>query len=41
MKYVGEKHALHLKQTLKTIYKVTTEWDGKIYIIMPLDWGYM
>ena len=28
IKYVGKEHALHLKQTLKENYKVTTEWDG-------------
>ena len=28
VKYVGEKHALHLKKTLEENYKVTTEWDG-------------
>ena len=40
VKYVGEKHALHLKQTLEEKYKVTTEWDGTIYIGIKLDWDY-
>ena len=38
MKYGGEKHALHLKQTLKENYKVTTEYDGTRYIGITLDW---
>ena len=32
VKYVGEEHAKHLKETLEKDCKVTTEWDGKIYI---------
>ena len=32
VKYVGEEHAQHLKETLETDYKVTTEWDGRRYI---------
>ena len=40
VKYVGEKHALHLKQTLKENYKFTTEWDGTRYISITLDWDY-
>ena len=40
VKYVGEKHALHLKQTLEEKYTVTTEWDGKRYIGITLGWDY-
>ena len=40
VKYVGEEHALHLKQTLTADYAVTTEWDGKRYIGITLDWDY-
>ena len=40
VKYVEEKHALHLKQTLGENYKVTTEWDGTRYIGITLDWDY-
>ena len=40
MKYVGEEHALHLKQTLEENYKVTLEWDGRRYIGTTLDWDY-
>ena len=28
IKYVGEEHALHLKNTLEQNYKVTTDWTG-------------
>ena len=40
VKYVGEKHALHLKQTLEENYKITTEWDGTRYIGITIDWDY-
>ena len=40
VKYVGEEHAQHLKHTLEENYTVTTEWDGKQYIGITLDWGY-
>ena len=32
--------ALHLKHTLEENYTVTTEWDGKRYIGITLDWDY-
>ena len=40
MKYVREKHALHLRKTLEEDYTVTTEWDGARYIGISLDWDY-
>lgn len=40
VKYVGEEHAKHLKDTLEENYTVTTEWDGKRYIGIHLDWDY-
>jgi len=40
VKYVGEEHTLHLKQTLEENYKVTLEWDGQRYIGITLDWDY-
>ena len=40
VKYVGKEHALHLKQTLEENYTVTTEWDGRRYIGITLDWDY-
>ena len=40
VKYVGEEHALHIKKALEEDYKVTTEWNGKHYIGITLDWDY-
>jgi hypothetical protein len=40
VKYVGKEHALHLKATLEDNYGVTTEWNGKRYIGITLDWDY-
>ena len=40
VKYVGKKHALHLKQTLEDNNKVTLAWDGQQYIGITLDWDY-
>ena len=40
VRYVGKEHALHLKASLKEDYKVTTKWDGKLYISITLDWDY-
>jgi len=37
---VDEKHTMHLKAALEEDYKVTTEWDGKRYIRITLDWDY-
>ena len=40
LKYVGKEHAQHLKRTLEENYAVTTEWDGKQYIGITLEWDY-
>ncbi len=40
VKYVGEEHALHLKETLERHYKVTTDWTGTRYIGITMDWDY-
>jgi len=37
---VGEEHTKYLKETLKKDYKLTTEWDGKIYSGITLDWDH-
>ena len=36
VEYLGKEHALHLKSALKDIYKVTTDWEGKLYIGIAL-----
>ena len=41
VKYLGGKHVIHLKQTLEENYKVAIEWDGKMYILITLDWDYI
>jgi hypothetical protein len=40
VKYVGEKHAKHLKQALDKHYKLTCDWTGTRYIGITLDWNY-
>jgi hypothetical protein len=40
MKYIGEEHAQHLKNTLKEHYKLMCNWTGKGYIGITLNWGY-
>ena len=40
VKYVGEEHAIYLKNTIEENYTVTTEWDGRRYIGITLDWDY-
>jgi hypothetical protein len=40
VKYVGKKHAQHLKNTLEEHYKLTCNWTGTQYIRITLDWDY-
>ena len=40
VKYIGEEHAHHLKESLEHDYKVTTDWTGNHYIGITLDWDY-
>ena len=40
MKYVGWEHAKHLKNALESVYKTTTDWEGKLYIGITLKWNY-
>ena len=37
---MGKEHAIHLKNTIEENYTVTTEWDGRRYIGITLDWDY-
>ena len=41
VKYVGEEHAKHLLQTLNKTYKTSSEWEGKRYIGLTLEWDYI
>jgi len=41
VKYVGKEHALHLLQTLQNAdYVVTTDWEGKQFCGITLNWDY-
>jgi len=40
VKYVGEEHAHHLINVLKEHYEVATDWEGKKYNGITLDWDY-
>ena len=40
VKYVGDDHAINLRDTIKENYTVTEEWDGRRYIGITLDWDY-
>ena len=40
VKYVGKKHADHLVSVIKENYEVTTDWEGKRYVGLTLDWDY-
>ena len=40
VKYVGKEHADHLVSVIKENYEVTTDWEGKRYVELTLDWDY-
>ena len=41
VKYVGKEHALHLLSILEAKYPaVATDWEGKIYCGITLEWNY-
>ena len=40
IKYSGKDCALHLKAALGGKYKVTTDWEGRLYIGIALKWDY-
>ena len=40
VKYSGKEHALNLKADLEDKYTVTTDWGGKFYIGVALNWDY-
>ena len=39
-KYEGEEYANHLIGALEYLYKVTTDWKGKLYCRISLRWDY-
>ena len=38
VKYVGSKHAQHLKTILEQNYEILTDWTGKKYVGLTIDW---
>jgi hypothetical protein len=40
VKYVGKHHADHLRDALLKSYELTTDWEGKVYAGMSLEWDY-
>ena len=40
VKYVGEEHAQHLVDVLKSHYKITEDWEGEKYIGIDIEWDY-
>ena len=40
VKYVGKEHANHLMSVLQPHYVVLSDWTGKRYISLDLDWDY-
>jgi hypothetical protein len=40
VKYKRKEDALHLQQCLKSLYEVTTDWTGELYLGITLKWNY-
>ena len=40
MKHVDKEHAQHLVHVLNQHYNITTDWEGKKYIGLTLNWEY-
>jgi hypothetical protein len=40
VKYVTTADAHHLRNALLRHYEITTDWDGKVYSGLTLDWDY-
>ena len=40
IKYIDRANALHLLDALKAKYTMSTEWEGKVYCGLTLDWNY-
>ena len=38
IEYVGKKHAQHLLDTLQEHYTFTTDWEGKKYAGIDIEW---
>jgi hypothetical protein len=40
VKYVGKQHADHLRNAVLRSYELTTDWEGKVYSGINLQWYY-
>jgi hypothetical protein len=40
VEYVGEQHAIHLRDTIKAYYDFTENWLGTLYSGINLEWNY-
>jgi hypothetical protein len=40
VKYVGREHAQHLVDTLSSLYEITIDWTGALYLGITLKWDY-
>ena len=40
IKYERQDDITHLLESLKTIYKIYEDWDGKLYCGLNLEWYY-
>ena len=40
VKYVGKQHVEHLMAVLQEHYKLSSDWKGKKYLVLDLDWDY-
>ena len=40
VKCVGKEHADHLIQALNSKHKITTDWEGRLYCGIQLEWNY-
>ena len=40
VKYVGKEHTEHLISVLESSYTISTDWKGKSYLGLDLDWDY-
>jgi hypothetical protein len=39
VKYVGREHAEHLMACIKKNYNISSDWNGRAYCGLTLDWG--
>jgi hypothetical protein len=40
IKYVGKEHAMHLLQALRTLYTITEDWTGNLFLGITIEWNY-